>query len=156
MHVLAPDSTILFAAPSVRDLTGWSPEELTGRALLGYIHADDVESFARDFAALREGSILTVCYRFCTKEHGFVLFEVTGHAQYAFNEAGVRTWKHFFGVGRPYPSTSSAVFDEVLELTTANECVRQELQDTHRSPERDVAYFPYCLFARCGLQRLPD
>ena len=34
LHVLALDSTILFAAPSAQDLTGWSPDELTGCALL--------------------------------------------------------------------------------------------------------------------------
>lgn len=123
---------------------------------MDYIHAEDVESFARDFAALREGANLKVSYRFCTKKDENTLFEVTGHVHYAVNEAGIRTWKHFFGVGRPYSSTNSAALDEVLELKTEISSLRQELLEMHRNVESSASYFPYRPSARSRLPLQPD
>ena len=145
MHVLAPDGTVMFAAPSIQDLTGWSPDEVTGHPVSDFIHADDVESFLRDFdASLREGSELNVYYRFRMKDDRYTIFEIAGHAYYAVDDVtGERKCKCFFGMGRPYPSKNTAMLDSFLELKMENERLRQELQVMYRDIEGGSSYSPY-------------
>ncbi|KAM0755355.1 GATA-domain-containing protein [Meredithblackwellia eburnea MCA 4105] len=144
MHVLGPDGTILFAAPSVRDLTGWTVEEVTGRALRDLIHADDVDSFVRDFnSSLTKGHELNVYYRFRMKDERYTIFEVAGHPYFTVSEeTGERVCKCFFGMGRPYPSKNTAMLDSFLELKMENERLRQELQVMYRDIEGGSPYSP--------------
>lgn len=135
MHVLSPDGKIIFATPSIRDLTGWSVEEVTNRPIADFIHTDDIEGFARDYeTSLREGKDLTLYYRFRMKDDRYTIFEITGHPYYA-EENGQRKCKCFFGMGRPYPSKNTAMLDSFLELKIENERLRQELQVMYQDIE---------------------
>lgn len=144
MHVLAPDGNVIFAAPSIRDLTGWAAEEVMGRPISDFIHADDVESFLLDFdAALRDGTELNVYYRFRMKDERYTIFEIAGHGYFTNDEdSGERKGKCFFGMGRPYPSKNTAMLDSFLELKMENERLRQDLQVMYRDLEGGGSPFP--------------
>jgi PAS domain S-box-containing protein len=128
MHVLSPTGNVMFSTPSIRDLTGWTSDEVTGRPIADFIHTDDVAGFLRDFeSSLRDGHDLTLYYRFRMKDDRYTIFEITGHPYYA-EENGQQQCKCFFAMGRPYPSKNTAMLDSFLELKTENERLRQELQ----------------------------
>lgn len=128
MHILSPTGNIMFATPSIRELTGWTSEEVTGRPIADFIHTDDVEGFLRDYqTSLLEGNDLTLYYRFRMKDDRYTIFEITGHPYYA-EENGQQRCKCFFAMGRPYPSKNTAMLDSFLELKIENERLRQDLQ----------------------------
>ena len=37
MHVLSPTGSIMFCTPSIRELTGWTPEEAVGKPISDFI-----------------------------------------------------------------------------------------------------------------------
>lgn len=155
MHVLTPAGKVLVASQSIRDLAGWSPDELIGQPLDGLIHPDDLPSYRQSFDhALNSSEPLTIYYRFKTKDEQYILLETTGHAHVpstdtalvsgvagqphsdgSGNGAGGGGIKCFFGMSRPYPSKNQAMLDSFLELKFENERLRQELQVMYREIE---------------------
>lgn len=131
MHVLSPDAIIIFSTPSIRDLTGWSAEEITNLPLSNFIHPEDIDSFNRDYQlSLREGRDLTLYYRLRMKDDHYRSFEFTGHPYYG-EESGQRKCHCFFGISRPYNS-EIASFDSYLELKSENSNLRQEIQSRYQ------------------------
>ena len=97
--------------------------------------ADDIEGFSRDFQnSLRDGNDLTLYYRFRMKDDRYIIFEITGHPNYA-EVNGQLQCKCFFAMGRPYPSKNTAMLDSFLELKIENERLRQELHDMYTDME---------------------
>jgi len=62
-----PDGTVRYVSPSIRNVLGHAPEEVSGKALSVYVHPDDVErvscSFARRVASLGSGGVVPVRVR---------------------------------------------------------------------------------------------
>lgn len=140
MHVLAPNGNLMFSTPSLRELTGWTPDEVLGKPIADFIHADDIEGFTRDFQnSLRDGHDLTLYYRFRMKDDRYIIFEITGHPYYA-EENGQQKCKCFFAMGRPYPSKNTAMLDSFLELKIENERLRQELHGMYHELEEQGDY----------------
>jgi len=48
--LLNADATVKYISPSVERMTGYKPEELTGKYLFDFIHPDDAESLLSDFS----------------------------------------------------------------------------------------------------------
>ncbi|GAA5979176.1 hypothetical protein JCM11641_008451 [Rhodosporidiobolus odoratus] len=154
MHVISPTGNLIFLSPSIRDLCGYTPEELFARSIFDYLHPDDVAAFQREFeASLRTGDTLTLYYRFKTKDDRYTLFEVTGHPYYGGEEGSQKSHipngrpaKCFFAMARPYPSKNQAMLDSFLELKFENERLRQELLVMYKEVEGDAPTgtgFPY-------------
>ncbi|GAA5822755.1 hypothetical protein JCM11251_004367 [Rhodosporidiobolus azoricus] len=149
MHVISPTGQFIFASQSVRDLTGYSPDEVFSRSIFDFLHPDDVGPFQRDFeTSLRTGDTLTLYFRFKNKDERFTLFEVTGHPYYGSGDDHVpggppqkpngRAAKCFFAMARPYPSKNQAMLDSFLELKFENERLRQELLVMYKEVEGDA------------------
>lgn len=151
--MLSPTGKVLVASQSIKDLAGWTPEELVGHGLDGLIHSDDLPSYRHSFEhCLNTGEPLTIYYRFKTKDDQYILFETTGHAHVASTEpAGNASaighgpgaaggTKCFFGMARPYPSKNQAMLDSFLELKFENERLRQELQVMYKDIENTSAH----------------
>ncbi|GAA5894689.1 hypothetical protein JCM6882_006659 [Rhodosporidiobolus microsporus] len=149
MHVISPTGQFIFASQSVRDLTGYTPDDLFSRSIFDFLHADDAGPFQRDLeTSLRTGDTLTLYYRFKTKDERYTLFEVTGHPYYGSGEDHVpggapqkpngRAAKCFFAMARPYPSKNQAMLDSFLELKFENERLRQELLVMYKEVEGEA------------------
>lgn len=41
LHILTPNGKIRYASPTCKSMTGYSPDELVGRMITDFIHADD-------------------------------------------------------------------------------------------------------------------
>ncbi|KAL7341928.1 hypothetical protein BJY59DRAFT_647841 [Rhodotorula toruloides] len=143
MQVLSPAGNFIFASASVKDLAGWTADELFGQSIFDYIHQDDAHAFKRDFEqSCRTGDTLTLYYRFKTKDDRHVLFEVTGHPYYEGGkpqQSPNQPAKCFFAMARPYPSKNQSLLDGFLELKFENERLRQELLLMYK----ERAGFPY-------------
>lgn len=154
MHVLSPAGKIIVASASIKELAGWTLEEVVGQDMSALIHPDDLASFQQSFqACLQSGEPLTTYYRFRTKDDRYILFETTGRPHFndtdgvkaevggAASAASPRTEeaKCFFGMSRPYPSKNQAMLDSFLELKFENERLRQELQVMYKDIEASAA-----------------
>lgn len=80
-----PSMTIEWISPSVRGLTGWSPDELIGRNAVELVHADDIDGVLRILAAEAEapraydpysGSAAVNRLRFRTADGGWRAFDI--------------------------------------------------------------------------------
>ena len=156
MHVLTPTGNVLVASQSIKELAGWTADELIGQPLDQLIHPDDLPSYHQSFDhAMKTGEPLTIYYRFKTKDDRYILFETTGHVHVSSTDTGVNANgtgnaagaqadrvasgtgapKCFFGMARPYPSKNQAMLDSFLELKFENERLRQELQAMYQDIE---------------------
>ena len=85
----APNAHILYASPSVRRL-GYSPEDLTGRLSLDFVHADDqagsTELLRNVFADEKSDGVIRGEFRFRTKDGDWVWLE--GYPTAIRNDAG--------------------------------------------------------------------
>jgi len=59
-----------WVSPSAAALTGWAPEELTGRALAGLVHADDVATVLEAHEAVLAGTPAQITVRLTTRADG--------------------------------------------------------------------------------------
>jgi PAS domain S-box-containing protein len=76
--VFMPDGTIRFISPSIRDLTGYAPEEIVGLNGLDFVHPDDRKAVVSAHQRLLEapGSIVAgVPYRFQRKDGSYLHLE---------------------------------------------------------------------------------
>lgn len=65
VQMVSPDGTILYSSESIRNVLGYSPEELLKSGVAPYIHQDDTEYFFSEFADLvrHPGKQKTLQYR---------------------------------------------------------------------------------------------
>ncbi|KAM3586404.1 white collar 2 type of transcription factor [Umbelopsis sp. WA50703] len=129
LHVLSPVGKILFASPSSVELVGYSPDELLGRSITDFLHAEDIDMFIREFnLAIHTRSEFKVYYRFRKKDDKFITFEVIGHPYFGGNgESDIP--KCFFGIAQPYPTKAGSMLDSFLELKIENEKLRKQLKE---------------------------
>lgn len=57
--VLAKDGTVLYKSPSIRNVLGYEPEELTGKDLFDYVHPDDLPMVKKRFRLIAENPLAT-------------------------------------------------------------------------------------------------
>lgn len=152
-HVLSPSGYFLFASESIKDLAGYTTEELLGRSVTDFIHADDIEPFVNAFnQCIATKSALSIYTRFRKKDGTHLILEFSGHARYGDMAADSATLssltgistnnssiaKCFFAMGRPYPTKATALLDSYLEYKTDNERLRQRktelLDDLRQDP----------------------
>jgi PAS domain S-box-containing protein len=76
---LDPDTTLLYVSPSVEDLLGFAPEEITGEQAIRLVHPDDRRRCRRGVVrALRQGRRPRVEFRIRTKNRGYLWVESVG------------------------------------------------------------------------------
>lgn len=128
LHVLSPATDILHCSKSsCFDLTGYAPEELTGRPLTEFLHVDDIDIFLRDFnRAFRTRTQIKTVYRFRKKDDSYVLFETIGHPR---TDAVGQPPQTFFALAQPYPTRMDSLLDSLLELKMENEWLKQRLRE---------------------------
>jgi diguanylate cyclase (GGDEF)-like protein/PAS domain S-box-containing protein len=73
---IGPDSKRIYLSPSIRDLTGYAPEELLNGPHGGLIHPDDRATWAASFADAKSG-ITRGTYRMVRKDGSYVWVEAT-------------------------------------------------------------------------------
>ncbi|ESZ98076.1 hypothetical protein SBOR_1532 [Sclerotinia borealis F-4128] len=148
LHVLTPTGKFVYASPSCQSLTGYAPEELSGKYIVDFIHPDDSALYIREFnEAIASGNSLRFFYRFRKKDlQTFAIFDSKGHAHYASATApstphlSLRDTSDYcrgvFMMARPYPTANAVLLDSFLEhkieferMTKRIEALRREEQD---------------------------
>ncbi len=78
---LAPDLTVRYVSPSVRQVLGYEAAEVMGRQFFAHVHPDDVDQHARATErTLAEPGNRTVVYRHRHADGRYIWVEVNGHA----------------------------------------------------------------------------
>lgn len=90
------EGVFLYASPAAKVITGWTPEEMIGRSIFEFIHADDLDAVREAVAALAAG-------------------EVTKDIQFRINRKdGVVRWMESSGRVVCDPETGSVSFLTVI------------------------------------------
>jgi len=77
----APDGSYRYVSPACRELLGYEPDELVGRSVYEFIHADDVAAVQAAHAEVLDGPRLRAAvYRIRDRHGRHVWFETTGHS----------------------------------------------------------------------------
>ncbi|RDL33150.1 PYP-like sensor (PAS) [Venustampulla echinocandica] len=135
LHILTPDGRIIYLSPSCNRLTGYLPEELVGKFIVDFIHADDSGIFVREFnESIASGNPLRFFYRFRMKDGSYTIFESHGHPHLtseaaAFgpnNAAGF--CRGVFMMARPYPTKNAALLDSFLEHKIENVRLKKRIE----------------------------
>ncbi|KAI8379540.1 uncharacterized protein BYT42DRAFT_496091 [Radiomyces spectabilis] len=127
LHVLSPTAKVLYCSDSVYHLTGYRPDEVTGRIFTDFLHVDDIDVFIRSFnMALQQCRQMKTYFRFRKKDNTFVIFESIGHSE-AYTEQDASPC--FFAIAQPYSTKASTLLDSFIELKMENEWLRKRLHD---------------------------
>ena len=51
----APDTTILYASPSIKKILGYDPAEIVGASFVEFVHPDDIEALAGEWSRYQDG-----------------------------------------------------------------------------------------------------
>ncbi|OBT96487.1 blue light receptor [Pseudogymnoascus verrucosus] len=140
IHVLAPDGRVLYISDSVKQLTGYTPEDIIGKSIVDFIHPDDSAMFVREFNnSVTSGDALRVFYRFRKQTGGdYAVLEchgqphlTSGTTSSSQNNSST-SCNGFFMVSRPYPSKNAALLDSFLEHKIENERLMKKIEDLRR------------------------
>jgi len=145
LHILTPDGRIIYLSPSGTFLTGYPNEELIGKFIIDFIHADDSGIFMREFnESIASGNPLRFFYRFRKKDGTYTIFESHGHphltseaAQFGPNNAA-GFCRGFFMMARPYPTKNAALLDSFLEHKIENERLTKRINDLKREEAEEA------------------
>ena len=145
LHILTPDGRILYVSPSSKSLTGYGSDELIGKFIVDYIHADDSGIFLREFnESIASGNPLRFFYRFRQSDGSYTIFESHGHPHLtseaaAFgpnNAAGF--CRGFFMMARPYPTKNAALLDSFLEHKIENERLTKRIAELKQEEQEEA------------------
>jgi len=145
LHILTPDGRILYISPSGKALTGYEQNELVGKFISDFIHADDNTLFVREFnESIATGNPLRFFYRFRKADGTYMIFESHGHPHLtseaaAFgpnNAAGF--CRGFFMMSRPYPTKNANLLDSFLEHKLENERLMKRISELRREEAEDT------------------
>ena len=147
LHILTPDGRILYVSPSSKALTGYGSEELIGRFLSDYIHADDSGIFIREFnESIATGNPLRFFYRFRQSDGSYAIFESHGHPHLtseaaAFGPTNATGFcRGFFMMARPYPTKNAALLDSFLEHKIENERLTKRIAELKREEQEELEH----------------
>ncbi|KAF2091300.1 hypothetical protein K490DRAFT_34011 [Saccharata proteae CBS 121410] len=143
LHILTPDGRLVYVSPSCKVLTGWEPQQLLGRVVTDFIHADDSSIFIREFnESIASQNPLRFFYRFRRQDGTFIIFESHGHGH--FDQAptfGTGTafpfCRGFFMMSRPYPIKNAALLDSFLEHKIENERLTKRIAELKREEQEE-------------------
>ena len=145
LHILTPDGRVLYVSPSAKHLTGYNHDELVGKFIVDFIHADDSGIFVREFnESIASGNPLRFFYRFRKADNSYTIFESHGHPHLtsdaaAFgpnNAAGF--CRGFFMMARPYPTKNASLLDSFLEHKIENERLTKRIADLRREEQEEL------------------
>lgn len=140
IHILAADGRVLYISDSVKQLTGYAPEEIIGRSIVEFIHPDDSAMFVREFNnSVASGDALRIFYRF-RKRTGDEYAVLECHGQPHLTSAATSSSQNnssahcsgFFMMSRVYPSKSAALLDSFLEHKIENERLMKKIEALRR------------------------
>ncbi|OBT86968.1 hypothetical protein VE02_04608 [Pseudogymnoascus sp. 03VT05] len=140
IHILAPDGRVLYISDSVKQLTGYTPEDIIGNSIVDFIHPDDSSMFVREFNnSVTSGDALRVFYRFRKQTGGeYAVLEchgqphlTTGTTSSSQNNSSAPC-SGFFMMSRPYPSKNAALLDSFLEHKIENERLMKKIESLRR------------------------
>ncbi|RKF79779.1 Cutinase gene palindrome-binding protein [Golovinomyces cichoracearum] len=139
LHILTPDGRIIFVSASVKQLTGYSKEELKDKFIIDYIHPDDSGLFIREFnESIASGTPLRIFFRFKKKDQTHTIFELHGHPNLCMEKGASGTTidsnscKGYFMMARPYLSTNATLLDSFLEHKMENQRLLKRIDDLRR------------------------
>ncbi|KFY47056.1 hypothetical protein V494_00190 [Pseudogymnoascus sp. VKM F-4513 (FW-928)] len=140
IHILAVDGRVLYISDGVKQLTGYSPEDIIGKSIVDFIHPDDSAMFVREFNnSVTNGDALRVFYRFRKQADGeYAVLECHGQPHVASRTTSSSQnnssapCSGFFMMSRPYPSKSSALLDSFLEHKIENERLIKKIEALRR------------------------
>ncbi|KAI9768872.1 MAG: blue light receptor [Geoglossum umbratile] len=145
LHILTPDGRIIYVSPSAKALTGYEQDELVGKFIVDFIHADDSGIFVREFnESIASGNPLRFFYRFKKMDGTYTIFESHGHPHLASDAASFNPnnaagfCRGFFMMARPYPTKNVALLDSFLEHKIENERLSRRIADLRREEQEDT------------------
>jgi PAS domain S-box-containing protein len=145
IHILAPDGRVLYISDSVKQLTGYTPEEIIGKSIVDFIHPDDSAMFIREFNnSVTSGDALRVFYRF-RKQTGGEYAVLECHGQPHLTPGTTSSSQNnpsapcsgFFMMSRLYPSKNAALLDSFLEHKIENERLMKKIESLRREDAED-------------------
>ncbi|ELR07401.1 blue light receptor [Pseudogymnoascus destructans] len=140
IHILAPDGRVLYISDGVKQLTGYTPEEIIGKSIVDFVHPDDRSMFVREFNnSVTSGDVLRVFYRFRKQTGGeYAVLEchgqphLTSGATSSSQNNSSAPCSGFFMMSRPYPSKNAALLDSFLEHKIENERLMKKIESLRR------------------------
>lgn len=149
IYILTPDARFLYLSPSLKTLTGYESNELVGKFIHDFIHADDSSLFLREFnESIATGHAIRMFYRFRNKEGKFVIFECHGHPHLTNDvshlelNGGPRNNAGFcagyFMMVRPYPTKNAVLLDSFLEHKLENERLQARINALRREEAEEA------------------
>lgn len=145
LHILTPDGLILYVSPSAKALTGYENEDLVGKFIVEFIHADDSSVFIREFnESIATGHPLRFYYRFRKSDQSYTIFESHGHPHLtseaaAFGPNNAASFcRGFFMMSRPYPTKNAELLDSFLEHKIENERLQSRIAALRREEQEEA------------------
>jgi|SRR5579862_65625 len=144
LHILTPDGRIIYVSPSAKALTGYEQDELVGKFIVDFIHADDSGIFVREFnESIASGNPLRFFYRFKKMDGTYAIFESHGHPHLtseavSFGASNASLCRGFFMMARPYPTKNAALLDSFLEHKIENERLSRRIAGLRREEQEDT------------------
>lgn len=145
LHILTPDGRILYVSPSAKALTGYENDELVGKFIVDFIHADDSSVFIREFnESIATGHPLRFYYRFRKSDESYTIFESHGHPHLtseaaAFGPNNAASFcRGFFMMSRPYPTKNAELLDSFLEHKIENERLQSRIAALRREEQEEA------------------
>ncbi|KAF3916050.1 hypothetical protein ABW21_db0203742 [Orbilia brochopaga] len=115
--------------------SGYGGDELLGRMITDFVHADDSHIFIRDFnEAIASNQQLCLFFRFRRKDESYVIFESNGHPHFSDQrQMPINTTtpvcSGFFMMARLYPTKNTALLDSFLEHKIENERLKRRIAE---------------------------
>lgn len=145
LHILTPDGRVLYVSPSAKHLTGYNHDELIGKFIVDFIHADDSGIFVREFnESIASGNPLRFFYRFRKADNSYTIFESHGHPHLTSDAAtfgpnnAAGFCRGFFMMARPYPTKNASLLDSFLEHKIENERLTKRIADLRKEEQEEL------------------
>ncbi|KAI9230019.1 MAG: hypothetical protein DHS80DRAFT_6185, partial [Piptocephalis tieghemiana] len=122
LHVISPQSILIYASPASLELLGYLPLELVGHDIRELIHPEDIDSFNRSLEASWKGAPFRLCYRLRKRDDRYTTLEVTGNPVIGPDHS-----QCFVANARPYPTRATANLDEYIEIRAENDRLKRRI-----------------------------
>ncbi|KAJ2961195.1 hypothetical protein NQZ79_g3490 [Umbelopsis isabellina] len=138
IHVLSPQSKIMYCSPATTELFGYAPEDLIGRPIVDFIHVDDVDLFRQEFTEVcQQRRKFHLYYRFMKNDSTYVSIEMVGHPYFGDGQKQSATLPMcFFGCGKVYPNKASNAINSFLELKMEKEMLERQIREARAKKQR--------------------
>ncbi|KAK6522841.1 blue light receptor [Arthrobotrys megalospora] len=140
--ILTPSGKIRYTSPNTKQITGYTGDELLGRMITDFVHADDSHIFIREFnESIAASQPLRLFFRFRRKDDSFAIFESNGHPHFSDqrqlpSNTTTPVCSGFFMMARLYPTKNIALLDSFLEHKIENERLKRRIAEL-RLEEQD-------------------